>query len=344
MFKKILLFTYACASIGSMQAAAVHEKKVIQGKKSNNVALRRAAEKGDIVAAKAAIANHESIAQAGKKGHAPLHIACYYKHDAFVAFLIAENNKKPLANFIDAQTPRGDTALHIAARRGAIECMVHLLHACQHHKDLLNAQNKKGRTAVYLAARAGHSEVITLLEKAGADLNTPDHGGSAPLDIAKDDICKNLLKLNGAQPSHPKPPHSKNGSDLDKEQQQQNPKNSSSSADHNKPPHHEKSSGTPPPSPAKGYNHKKLCARGLMLGGGVTASALLIKELNKAYRQVQAIDNDPTAPMTKRDLTVATLKTLCSNIVAKRNRVQSLALGASLLALTAGIGMEVTSK
>jgi hypothetical protein len=57
--------------------------------------------------------------------------------------------------------------------------------------------DRNKQTAVHKAAEKGHAHVISLLFKAKADINTLDKNGKSPLDMAKDEKCRALLKTLG---------------------------------------------------------------------------------------------------------------------------------------------------
>ena len=111
-----------------------------------------------------------------------------------------------------AADPYGMTALHWAARAGALQCLALLLE----NGAEANARNKARRTALHLAAEGAMShhgagpdnprqeEAIRLLAKYGADLNAQDGKGRTPLHRATYEgrvAAAEALLAAGADPS-----------------------------------------------------------------------------------------------------------------------------------------------
>lgn len=98
---------------------------------------------------------------------------------------------------------RGNTALHIAARLGRIECAKEML------KDsrvvgLINNANKNKMTALHLACKAGYMNVVRLLVDNRASLNLCDNKGASPLLVAVEAGAEDLVSLllsSGASPT-----------------------------------------------------------------------------------------------------------------------------------------------
>ncbi|KAH9316265.1 hypothetical protein KI387_024892 [Taxus chinensis] len=72
-------------------------------------------------------------------------------------------------------TPRGNTALHIAAYNGRFEFVKKLLEInqedCEQGKEFLKAKNREGNTALHQGAMRGNDEVVKVLaEQTGCDL------------------------------------------------------------------------------------------------------------------------------------------------------------------------------
>ena len=104
-----------------------------------------------------------------------LHMAAECGHVECVALLLEAGADKDLANF------EGKTALHLAAQRGFSEVVKLLLEA---GADKDTATYDDGQTALHVAAGNGHLEVVKLLLDAGADKDATDDGGNTALDWA----------------------------------------------------------------------------------------------------------------------------------------------------------------
>jgi hypothetical protein len=72
-----------------------------------------------------------------------------------------------------------ETVLHDAAKRGDDETVQRLLSAG--NVDINSTNAITGETALHLSSKGGHVEVVCLLVKAGADLNTVDKNNRTPL-------------------------------------------------------------------------------------------------------------------------------------------------------------------
>ena len=89
---------------------------------------------------------------------------------------------------LDSEDPHGHTALSEAA--------------CKGHKDIVeklielgadpNTKSDQGRTPLWRASYNGHSETVRILLEAGADPQIRA-GLECPLDVAKDEICEQIL-------------------------------------------------------------------------------------------------------------------------------------------------------
>lgn len=91
----------------------------------------------------------------------------------------------------------GDTALHIAARKGYLDIIKELIKT---NKCDIDKTNTTGTTALYYAAQHGHDHVIQMLVNAGADINKelePDHFTAIYGAVCNDHInaVKKLIEL-----------------------------------------------------------------------------------------------------------------------------------------------------
>lgn len=100
---------------------------------------------------------------------------------------------------ITAKGGLGDTALHLAARKG-FQAVVEVL--LTSHAEV-NAENGSGATPLCLAVQAGQTNIIQMLLTAGADPNLKDGGGRTGLNYAigtSPEIIQALLAA-GANPN-----------------------------------------------------------------------------------------------------------------------------------------------
>jgi len=108
----------------------------------------------------------------------------------------------------------GETALHIAARAGHLDCIREIFKDSR-AAGIVNVQNLNKFTAVHLACREGHSDIVHFLLSHQAKVNTADNKGASPLQSSCEsgdpDLVKMLLssnaslttaKLSGATPFH----------------------------------------------------------------------------------------------------------------------------------------------
>ena len=99
---------------------------------------------------------------------------------------VAAGNKSMTKFLIDrgadlnAKGELGDTALHLAARKGFLAVVEVLL---ARHAEV-NAQNSSGATPLFLAVQGGQTKIIQMLLAAGADPNLKDGGGRTGLNYA----------------------------------------------------------------------------------------------------------------------------------------------------------------
>jgi hypothetical protein len=106
-------------------------------------------------------------------GRPPLFYAIEFKIDSLVSLLLPEKH--------DIDTLIGDqTALHVAARCGAISTVRELLRRGA-SLELKSGPESKVMTPLHFAAEGGHADVITLLLKLGASPDSRSESQSTPL-------------------------------------------------------------------------------------------------------------------------------------------------------------------
>lgn len=123
--------------------------------------LHAAAVKGDLKWAQRALDEGASINEQDEIGWAPLHHAVAHGHPEMVAFLLDHG-----AGINDRDGNEGYTPLMQASLSGHVDVVKVLLKrgADVHRRD------KQGRSALMAAHQIGASEIIELLEDAGASL------------------------------------------------------------------------------------------------------------------------------------------------------------------------------
>ena len=90
--------------------------------------------------------------------------------------------------------PTRGTALHQAARRGAVSIAQALLD----HGAVIEARDAKGETPLRRAVNCRQIEMVRLLVRRGADLHAADRRGVTPLDAARTKEMQDALVEAGA--------------------------------------------------------------------------------------------------------------------------------------------------
>lgn len=131
----------------------------------------------------------KSIKNAVPTGDYPLHLAAEAGHVETVALLFFTEGQS--AN-PDYRNLLGSTALHRATSYSHADVVRELL---EHGADV-NATNKVGSTALHIAATCGNTTVAKILLEHGAysHLNTANKVGMTPLDCARKNSMKDLLR------------------------------------------------------------------------------------------------------------------------------------------------------
>nr|XP_060633015.1 85/88 kDa calcium-independent phospholipase A2 isoform X1 [Anolis sagrei ordinatus]XP_060633016.1 85/88 kDa calcium-independent phospholipase A2 isoform X1 [Anolis sagrei ordinatus]XP_060633017.1 85/88 kDa calcium-independent phospholipase A2 isoform X1 [Anolis sagrei ordinatus]XP_060633018.1 85/88 kDa calcium-independent phospholipase A2 isoform X1 [Anolis sagrei ordinatus] len=107
---------------------------------------------------------------------------------------------------VNTLSATGDSALHIAVRRGRFDCVMVLLT----HGAKTNSKGKDGNTPLHLAMQQDHLETIKALIVFGADMDIPNDIGETPGLLAartskgaNRQVLLDLLKLLGTERFHP---------------------------------------------------------------------------------------------------------------------------------------------
>lgn len=121
---------------------------------------------------------------------APLHIAVLQNQPVMARKLVVAGAR------LDIRDMEGNTPLHLAARRGNIECAEALLNPIEAAErpnpvfvpvvdNVIDVPNASGENCVHLAVMGGHVEFLRYLSWHSADMNAPDgRGGRSPLHFA----------------------------------------------------------------------------------------------------------------------------------------------------------------
>ncbi|XP_028602146.2 85/88 kDa calcium-independent phospholipase A2 isoform X1 [Podarcis muralis] len=107
---------------------------------------------------------------------------------------------------VNALSKTGESALHIAARRGRFDCTMVLLT----HGAMANVKGADGNTPLHLAMKQDHLEMIKALIVFGADVDVPNDLGETPGLLAariskgaNRKVLLDLLKIVGIDRFHP---------------------------------------------------------------------------------------------------------------------------------------------
>lgn len=117
------------------------------------------------------------ISTPGPDGDTALHLAALYGHVDCCKLLV---EKGADANAVNEQD--GSTVLHDAAAGGYADiCHLVLAHA---HPDIVTKADEDGDTPLHNAARGNHASIVQLLLAKGADPKTRNASGSTPAEEA----------------------------------------------------------------------------------------------------------------------------------------------------------------
>jgi ankyrin repeat protein len=137
--------------------------------------LHQAARDGDVEQVGTLIASGTDLNAQGDNGETPLILAILEGH-ASVASLLIDGGAD-----IQARNKGGFTPLHAAAYANAVEIAEQLLRG---GADINDQMNKARGTALSVASEEGHSGVVTVLIDHGADLEAGERNGYTPLTRA----------------------------------------------------------------------------------------------------------------------------------------------------------------
>jgi ankyrin repeat protein len=117
-------------------------------------------------------------------GFTPLHYASAYNHIETAKLLLYAGAD------VEAKDKWGRTPLHVASAYNSIEEAKLLIEAGAD----MNAKDNSRNTSLHWATRDNRIAIAKLLIERGADLEAKDEWGQTPLDKARSDEMRNLLK------------------------------------------------------------------------------------------------------------------------------------------------------
>ena len=164
--------------------------------------LHMAADKGPKEMVELLLANNANIAAKNKNGGTPWDVATVDHHDDIVQLLQQHGgltgSATPSVSSKKPPDPREELAK--AALAGDLKTVETSL---REHPDLVSSENAEGHTLLFVAAEEGNKALARILLDAGANVNTRDRNGLAPLDVAvlngRDLEFLELLFNRGAQ-------------------------------------------------------------------------------------------------------------------------------------------------
>ncbi|XP_075719275.1 ankyrin repeat and SOCS box protein 3 [Rhinoderma darwinii] len=125
-----------------------------------------AARRGDIKSLRKLIKKGSSVDVPDNRGWMPIHEAAFSDSDRCLQLLM---NSAPSKSYVKSKTFEGESALHLAAKRGSVRCSEILLRAGADPNDLTNDVT----TPLFLAVESGREVVVKLLLKYKANINGP---------------------------------------------------------------------------------------------------------------------------------------------------------------------------
>ncbi len=175
--------------------------------KTDGVALRKAAEAGNVDELRRLISKGVDVNYSGRKGYTALHRASYEGHTECVKYLLSINgvnvNKRDEAGLtplhrarpncvplllsapgidVNMEDKKGRTPLCFAAKCGATERLQRLLLSPE---VIVNAADAEGFTPLHYAVREGYTScILMLLAAKGVNVNAADKKGNTPLILA----------------------------------------------------------------------------------------------------------------------------------------------------------------
>eukprot|EP01083_Nonionella_stella_P140837 432754_1 len=152
-------------------------------------ALFNAVEKGHLKVVQCLLDHNAEANLSSRDNESPLIQACHRGHDGIVNLLLKASNIK----INQKRKTDGATALFVACREGATQCVRHLL---SNNLLFINESKTNGRSPLFIASFFGHNEIVDLLINHShrmtkqrmnhgiLDVNQCDSKGFTPLFVA----------------------------------------------------------------------------------------------------------------------------------------------------------------
>ncbi|KAM4611597.1 ankyrin repeat domain-containing protein 53 [Polymixia lowei] len=141
----------------------------------------QAAASGDRAWLRASLKNAVPPLDADRQGLSVLHVACLHGQLACVEMLVDSGLVE-----INTGCPQGQRPIHMVLSLQSLPnssaCLKYLL---EHGADVNASATDSGQTALHLAAAQGLLECSEILVRAGADVHAQDSRGHKPLDLAR---------------------------------------------------------------------------------------------------------------------------------------------------------------
>ena len=129
-------------------------------------------------------------------GDTPLHEACLHGFDKIVEMLLSKmmGNTKSTINFL-MKDHLGLTPFHLACREGYINIAKQLLNVSHQPYFLVVEKDMEGATTLHLACQKDQPKVVEFLLENGADIYAEKNDGMAPIHVAAQHGCQEVMEL-----------------------------------------------------------------------------------------------------------------------------------------------------
>eukprot|EP01121_Diplochlamys_sp_Union-15-3_P017574 TRINITY_DN6213_c0_g1_i2.p1 TRINITY_DN6213_c0_g1~~TRINITY_DN6213_c0_g1_i2.p1 ORF type:complete len:166 (+),score=25.04 TRINITY_DN6213_c0_g1_i2:3-500(+) len=139
----------------------------------NTLDILKAAQIGSLDGVKECISQNQNWLVTDSYKRNAFHWACYKKHVEIVNFLLGYATKSDLSTILDLKDIKGKTALQFAVQTGDLEIVDVLLR----HGATVDSVNIAGQTALHYASFNADLNMIKLLCSYGANVKTANQEG-----------------------------------------------------------------------------------------------------------------------------------------------------------------------